>query len=126
MKLLKLYHILVNMAIQSPVKHVIILVCLFASNFCNAQILDREKGIQIDADSVRMEFDKPYFGLYKDNYSIFGPPLGSKATKENTNVKFKVSNHTQITSLKYHGNFSRKADWNLFAQKRLWRRITRL
>lgn len=38
-------------------------MCIFVSNFCNAQMLDREKGIQIDADSVRMEFDKERIGV---------------------------------------------------------------
>lgn len=123
MKPLKLYHTLVNMAIQSPVKHVIILVCLFASNFCNAQILDRDKGIQIDADSVRMEFDKgPYFGLYKDNYFIFGPPIGSKATKENTNVKFQISIRQKLTKSTLPGGtylylyYTQKVFWNVLEE----------
>lgn len=52
----------------------------------------------IDADSVREAFDKgPYFGLYKDNYFIFGPSIGPKPTKENTNIKFQISIAQRLT-----------------------------
>ncbi len=52
----------------------------------------------INTDSVRHAFDdQPYFGLYKDNYFIFGPSVGPKATKENTNVKFQISIAQRLT-----------------------------
>lgn len=52
----------------------------------------------IDADSVRREFDKgPYFGLYKDNYFIFGPSINHRPTNENTNVKFQISISQKLT-----------------------------
>lgn len=52
----------------------------------------------IDTDSLRRAFDNgPYFGLYKDNYFIFGPSIGSKPTEKNTNVKFQISVSQRIT-----------------------------
>lgn len=71
-----------------------LLSCLSAE----AQIRERNHSLPIDADSVRREFDKgPYFTLYKDNYFIFGPSIGPKATKENTNVKFQISVRQKLT-----------------------------
>lgn len=53
---------------------------------------------KIDSDSLRRAFDKgPYFGLYKDNYFVFGPSIGPKPTKENTNVKFQISIAQRLT-----------------------------
>lgn len=53
---------------------------------------------RLDPDSVRREFDnQPYFGLYKDNYFIFGPAVGQRVTKENTNIKFQISIAQRLT-----------------------------
>lgn len=77
----------------------------------------------IDADSVRREFDKgPYFTLYKDNYFIFGPSVGPKATKENTNVKFQISVRQKLTkSTLPLGSYlylcyTQKAFWNVLEE----------
>lgn len=52
----------------------------------------------LDIDSLRRDFDdQPYFGLYKDNYFVFGPPIGPKPTKSNTNVKFQISIAQKLT-----------------------------
>lgn len=49
-------------------------------------------------DSVTQDFsNQPYFGLYKDNYFIFGPPIGYKANRKNTNVKFQISISQRLT-----------------------------
>lgn len=49
-------------------------------------------------DSVIRDFDsRPYFGLYKDNYLIFGPPIGQKITRHNTDVKFQISISQKLT-----------------------------
>ena len=49
-------------------------------------------------DSVKRDFsNQPYFGIYKDNYFIFGPSVGSKPTKENTNIKFQISVSQRLT-----------------------------
>ena len=62
------------------------------------QIVPVSAEAKINADSVRRAFDKgPYFGLYKDNYFIFGPAIGQKITKENTNVKFQISVAQKLT-----------------------------
>ena len=56
------------------------------------QIISPSPSEVIDTDSVRKAFDNsPFFGLYMDNYFIFGPSVGPKATKANTNVKFQIS-----------------------------------
>ncbi len=53
---------------------------------------------EIDSDSVRRAFDDgPYFGLYKDNYFIFGCPVGQRVTRENTNIKFQISIAQRLT-----------------------------
>jgi phospholipase A1 len=62
-----------------------------------AQIIE-EKGEKIDTDSLHNDFDKaPWFGLYKDNYFVFGPPIGYKADKYNTNIKFQISVSQRLT-----------------------------
>lgn len=52
----------------------------------------------ISSDSIRRAFDDgPYFGLYKDNYFIFGTSLGPRPTRENTNIKFQISIAQRLT-----------------------------
>lgn len=76
---------------------VFIMALVVAALGCNGQIVSTPDEV-IDADSVRHAFDsQPYFGIYKDNYFIFGPSVGKKATKENTNVKFQVSVAQKLT-----------------------------
>ncbi len=74
-----------------------ILLCLLGSLCAEAQILVTGGGDPLDADSVKRDFSKPYFGLYKDNYFIFGPPVGPKPTRENTNIKFQISIAQRLT-----------------------------
>lgn len=75
----------------------IILLFVAAPDVCS-QIVINKPGEFIDSDSLRRDFDKqPYFGLYKDNYFIFGPPIGFKPTRENTNVKFQISIAQKLT-----------------------------
>lgn len=77
------------------------LLCLIMSLLAfggSAQILKTGGGSLLDADSIKRDFsDQPYFGLYKDNYFIFGPSVGHKATKENTNIKFQISIAQRLT-----------------------------
>jgi len=81
--------------------HVIlsVIVAAFACGLSgSAQIVTRHDGMKINNDSVRREFDKgPYFGLYKDNYFVFGPPIGRKPTTDNTDVKFQISISQRLT-----------------------------
>ncbi|MDE5981805.1 MAG: phospholipase, partial [Duncaniella sp.] len=63
----------------------------------SGQIVSDNVG-NVDSDSIRQAFDKgPYFGLYKDNYFIFGPAIGQRITKENTNIKFQISIAKRLT-----------------------------
>lgn len=72
-------------------------VSLFAPLAVEAQIVSTDSTV-IDTDSLRREFDKgPYFGLYKDNYFIFGTAVGQKPTDKNTNVKFQISVSQRLT-----------------------------
>ncbi len=52
----------------------------------------------INSDSIRRAFDdSPYFGLYKDNYFIFGTAVGQRITKQNSNIKFQISFAQRLT-----------------------------
>lgn len=84
------------------------------------QIVQVDKEAEIDPDSVRRAFDRgPYFTLYKDNYFIFGPAIGEKITKQNTNVKFQVSIAQKLTRSTLPWNtylylfFTQKVFWNV-------------
>lgn len=49
-------------------------------------------------DSVKRDFDdRPYFGIYKDNYFIFGPSINHTPSKTNTNIKFQISVSQRLT-----------------------------
>lgn len=73
------------------------ILALSAPQTARAQIISID-GEKLDADSIRKDFDdRPYFGLYKDNYFIFGPSIGPRMTKENTNVKFQISIAQKLT-----------------------------
>lgn len=53
----------------------------------------------VDTYSVRRAFDRgPYFGLYKDNYFIFGTSVNHTPTKTNTDIKFQISIQQRLTS----------------------------
>ncbi len=81
------------------IRHLILaLICMVFAIEATGQIVPVSAEAKINADSVRRAFDKgPYFGLYKDNYFIFGPAIGQKITKENTNVKFQISVAQKLT-----------------------------
>lgn len=75
-----------------------IVVFAFMPQHIRGQIVIGNPHEVINSDSLRRDFDnQPYFGLYKDNYFIFGGPVGQKFTKENTNVKFQISISQRLT-----------------------------
>lgn len=78
-----------------------LLLLLFFVAVCpsvTAQILVTGGGEPMLEDSVKRDFsNQPYFGIYKDNYFIFGPSVGPKPTKENTNIKFQISIAQRLT-----------------------------
>ncbi len=81
-------------------RYIIVLLAVFISSLtqARAQIVSPERDQVLDVDSVKKAFDDaPYFGLYKDNYFIFGPAIGMKPTKYNTNVKFQISISQRLT-----------------------------
>ena len=99
-------------------KYISAIICLLAFLSTEAQTLDKK--LVFDADSVHMEFDRgTYFGLYKDNYFIFGPPIGAKSTKHNTNVKFQISIKQKLTKSILPGGtylylfYTQKVFWNV-------------
>lgn len=64
---------------------------------CHAQILVTGGGAMLE-DSVKSDFsNQPYFGLYKDNYFIFGPTINKRPTRYNTNIKFQISVAQRLT-----------------------------
>ena len=84
-----------------------------------AQIVSDKKEY-LNSDSIRRAFDdQPYFGIYKDNYFIFGPSIGYKPTRENTNIKFQISIAQRLTkSTLPFGTYlylfySQKCFWNV-------------
>ena len=85
----------------------------------SAQIMSQEMPL-IDSDSLRRAMDNgPYFGLYKDNYFIFGTAVGQKPTKQNSNVKFQISIAQRLTDSVLPWNtylflfYSQKVFWNV-------------
>lgn len=86
----------------------------------SAQILTTGGGHPLDADSIKRDFsDQPYFGLYKDNYFIFGPSVGPRPTRENTNIKFQISIAQRLTRASlpwgtyFYLFYSQKCFWNV-------------
>lgn len=105
---------------MNPIARIVIAIIavLAATNASQAQIT----GVQgvIDTDSVRRDFDKqPYFGLYKDNYFVFGTAVGPKPTRENSNVKFQISIAQRLTKSTLPWGtylylfYSQKVFWNV-------------
>ena len=101
---------------------VAVMLSLFVYPAADAQIV-AVGDMRINTDSVRREFDKgPYFTLYKDNYFIFGPAIGPKMTRENTNAKFQVSIAQKLTKSTLPWNtylylfYTQKVFWNVLEE----------
>lgn len=101
---------------------VAVMLSLFVDPAADAQIV-AVGDMRINTDSVRREFDKgPYFSLYKDNYFIFGPAIGPKMTRENTNAKFQVSIAQKLTKSTLPWNtylylfYTQKVFWNVLEE----------
>lgn len=95
-------------------------ILLICSVGAEAQIVATKPEQVLDIDSVKRAYDeRPYFGLYKDNYFIFGPSVGPKATRSNTNVKFQISISQRITNRVLPGGtfltlfYTQKCFWNV-------------
>ena len=91
-----------------------------------AQIISVKKGIdqeKFNVDSIVHDFDnRPYFGIYKDNYFVVGTALNQKPTEYNSDVKFQISFRQRLTKsiLPFHSHlflcYSQKAMWNIFEE----------
>lgn len=99
---------------------IVLLAALGCSLTAPAQILAAPGEEPMQADSVMRDFsNQPYFGLYKDNYFIFGPSIGPRPTKENTNVKFQISIAQRLTRTTLPWGtylylfYSQKCFWNV-------------
>lgn len=93
----RIFHKIIASLLTAGVFFFVVLFCT-TSQSVSAQIVAAKQSEIMNSDSLRRDFDKqPYFGLYKDNYFIFGPPIGQKPTKENTNVKFQISIAQKLT-----------------------------
>lgn len=84
------------------------------------QIMARDEEEHFDVDSMRREFDSgPYFGLYKDNYFVFGTSLKDRPSVKNTNVKFQISISQRLTKSTLPWGtylylfYSQKCFWNV-------------
>lgn len=77
---------------------VVFAALVIATQRADAQIVELPKE-HLNTDSLKRAFaDKHYyFGIYKDNYFIFGPPVNEKPTKKNTNIKFQISIAQKLT-----------------------------
>lgn len=102
---------------------IIAVLAVVVSGDVSAQIITKPENIVINNDSVRREFDHgPYFGLYKDNYFVFGPPIGRRPTNDNTNVKFQISIAQKLTKsvLPWHTYlylfYTQKVFWNVLQE----------
>ena len=105
-------------------RHIIVLLISLLSTLTVAgQIIFTPHQEKINADSIRADFDnRPYFGLYKDNYFTIGTAVNQKPSKFNSDVKFQVSFSQRLTRsvLPLHSYlflyYSQKAFWNVFEE----------
>lgn len=79
-----------------------------------------QDSVAIDTDSLRRAFDsQPSFGIYKDNYFVFGVPVGKRPTRDNSNVKFQISIAQRLTKSTLPWNtylflfYTQKVFWNV-------------
>lgn len=100
-------------------RFLLVIITLSIGFLADSQIISSNEG-RFNPDSIRRDFrDQPYFGLYKDNYFIFGPSVGPKPTRENTNVKFQISIAQRITKATLplgtylYLFYSQKCFWNV-------------
>lgn len=111
-------HIVTRPTINIILLLILLAACLPAS--VEAQIISPTKEDVIYADSVKQAFeDQPYFGIYKDNYFIFGPSIGPRPNRSNTNVKFQISVAQRLTKSVLPGGsylylfYTQKCFWNV-------------
>lgn len=100
----------------------IVLITLLTALPAKGQLVPVENQTDF-VDSLRREFDDgPYFGLYKDNYFTVGTSVGTKPSKDNSDVKFQISIAQKLTKsvLPWHTYiflmYSQKTVWSVFKE----------
>lgn len=98
-----------------------LLAVLAMPHISHSQIVRTD--VAVSSDSIRRAFDDgPYFGLYKDNYFIFGTSVGPKPTVRNSNVKFQISVAQRLTKSTLplgtylYLFYSQKCFWNVLEE----------
>ncbi len=101
---------------------IILLISFLFAETASSQIVS-VGGRRFDPDSIREDFrNQPYFGLYKDNYFIMGPPIGEKIKRNNTDVKFQVSVSQRLSNAVLPWGtyiylfYSQKCFWNVLEE----------
>lgn len=105
----------------------IIVICSLIAICCPqegaAQIWSPTKDDVYKESDVKHAFETaPYFGIYKDNYFIFGPQVGPKSNRHNTNLKFQVSVAQRLTKSTLPGGtylylfYTQKCFWNVLEE----------
>lgn len=107
---------------KKMLRHTITLLLMLVATTTHGQIVTFNEQ-KVNADSVRQAFDNgPYFTLYKDNYFVFGPPIGQSISKNNTNVKFQISISQRLTKSTLPWGtylylfYSQKCFWNVLEE----------
>jgi phospholipase A1 len=104
---------------------ILLLTAFFVvSSSASAQITHIGKDeTKFNVDSIMHDFDnRPFFGIYKDNYFVGGTALNHKPTEFNSDVKFQISFRQRLTKsiLPLHSHlflsYSQKAMWNVFEE----------
>lgn len=121
MNFITLYYI--KMPKMEKVRDVVAIIMLLLSGVPSvAQIVALDNSA-FDVDSISDDYnDKPYFGLYKDNYFIFGPPINKKPTSQNTDAKFQISIAQRLTrntlpwSTYLYMFYTQKCFWNVLEE----------
>lgn len=115
---------MIQRLIMSILRYFLLVFSLFVgTSYIHAQLINTPNSISFNSDSVRQEFDKePYFGLYKDNYFIFGPTIGKRISKYNTDVKFQISIRQKLTKSTLPGGtyiylfYTQKVFWSVLQE----------
>lgn len=78
---------------------IVMAVIALCAPSASAQIVEMASEPSVNTDSLKRAFADQhyYFGLYKDNYFIFGPPINTTPDKHNTNIKFQISIAQKLT-----------------------------
>lgn len=118
-----------NRTSPSPILKSMPLVCLVALLILagtipmSGQITTIKSAEKLNADSILQDYDnRPFFGIYRDNYFTVGTALNQKPTKFNSDVKFNISFRHRLTKsiLPFHTHlflsYSQKAMWNVFEE----------